>query len=114
MRTSYIEVGDLLTPHQLQLVRTRGCCGFHRRHPRRDLKVGGLPTGAHRGLAVGDADFIFMPLGLDIAITFSATALPEVDLDVAQVAQLNNLSWRNAMDQIACHPDLDWRSSGFL
>lgn len=117
MADTYLQLEDRLSQYRVQFcrVRTPGLAQF----VIADVPVvisrwSRLHVGTHRGLAVGDADEIWMPLASDIGISFSMRSPPELLVDPIGAAHLNNLSWRNAMQQVVCHPTFDWRKSGMI
>lgn len=65
-------------------------------------------VGAHNGLALGDAGFIFVPLTRRIgACLVGGDDEQGGTLDQVTVMRLNNATWRNAVHRIAFHPSLD-------
>lgn len=67
-----------------------------------------IQLGPLAGLALGDADFIYMPLSPVLGVSLASKAESFV-ADVNTIAMLNNLIWRNARAHVACHPHHDWR-----
>ena len=67
-----------------------------------------LEVGAQNRVAMGDANFIFMPLSPIVAVCLTQRAESGDELLPEQMYRLNNAMWRNAVARIACHPSFDW------
>ena len=70
-----------------------------------------LRVGGRSGLALGDAQHIFLPIGPSLAVMFCTSHHGDVVLDPATVQKLNNLSWRAADAQVICHPSTNYREA---
>jgi hypothetical protein len=65
--------------------------------------------GPLQGLALGDSDFVYMPLRRDLGAVLTTRTPLVVSVSGVQAQLLNGLVWRNAIRQVACHPEDDWR-----
>jgi hypothetical protein len=70
-----------------------------------------LHVGVHKGLAFRMAATIFLPLSRRVAVCFTPEPIPGETMNRKQVRDANNLSWRNAVARVACHPALDWNDA---
>ncbi|CAN5871679.1 hypothetical protein BH23ACT12_BH23ACT12_18310 [soil metagenome] len=70
-----------------------------------------IRVGGQSGLALGDAEHLFLPVSPRLAVMFSAKQEPDLFIDPCLVQRLNSLSWRAAFSQVICHPTTDFRES---
>ncbi len=96
-------------PSQAQLLYTSGAVG---------LVTGDTPLvfsdsslmrlGTRGGVALGDAEVVYMPLARNVGMMlWSKEPPPDVDLTPADAQRLNWLVWRSARRFLVCHPSAD-------
>ena len=80
-----------------------------RRHSIRALLQGSARhSGRDReGLAVGNAETLFMPISPDVAVEFVSEAMDPGFVAPLDVQKLNSLTWRAAFSQVLAHPSAD-------
>jgi hypothetical protein len=66
-----------------------------------------IRVGLREGLAVGNADTLFMPISPDVAVEFLSEAMDPGFVAPIDVQKLNSLTWRAAFSQVLAHPSAD-------
>jgi hypothetical protein len=112
MAEGYNKTLDILGPLHVQLVWPRG---------QRSNFVFGDQALVHYsdagrvsalgGVALGDADHAFLPLGPRLLALFTAQRLPDLAISERLVHELNDKTWRAAVRFIGASPDTDLRRS---
>lgn len=71
-----------------------------------------IQVGAQNGLALGDSDFIFLPISRFVGACLTTNDEGDSELDRPTMTRLNQAIWRNAVERVACHPSLEnWRAA---
>ena len=71
-----------------------------------------IQVGAHTGLALGDASFIFLPVSRFVGACLTDGDEGDMQLDRTTTRRLKQATWRNAVARVACHPSLqEWATA---
>ena len=108
MADGYNKTLDLLEPHHVQLIWPL--------KPKVDQFVfGDLPlvhwskagVSALGGVALGDAERVFLPIGPSLACLFTVNPVADGGISRNQVHYLNGQTWRAASRHVGAHPSCD-------
>lgn len=112
MVEGYNKTVGILSPHHVQLVWPRAGRSefvFGDQALVHSDKAGRV--SALGGLALGDADQIFLPLGPRLLALFSSRPLPDGPIPASMVQELNEKTWRAAVRFVGASPHIDLKRS---
>src|SRR5690606_29643668 len=112
MARGYNKTLDILRPHQVQLVwpRTVRVDFVFADGPLVHWSADGRLT-ALGGLALGDADQVYFPLGRRLGALFTSRRFADTALSDDEVQWLNRKSWNAALRWVGAHPDTNAKRS---
>ena len=112
MARSYEAALSLLDPHHVQLVWPRKAHAdfvfgdMPLVHSRKDGRISALD-----GLALGDADQMFLPVGPRLLALFTHEPMNDGSIDTSQVQMLNRKTWKAALRFVGANPDTNAKRS---
>jgi len=102
---------DLSQNWNVQLIRTTPNAGFTTSDNPLVLANGSSPgslkhdtVGLQRGVALGDATLLYLPLSRVSGVFFTTEAAGFGQIQPSVVRDLNQLTWENSVEQVVAHP----------